>query len=155
MSSYFTRTARVEVMDLSPDFGWRSLTVIVVALIVLGPLAPYRLELGPLHVNLDRLVMIPALILIIVRVLATGRTFLLPWLTFLGLLVSIGITLFSPNVDVNLLAVYAPNAIYGYTVYLVIHLYTARGADAQQTVLTALAVAGLAYIVFSIYSIHH
>ncbi len=155
MSSYFTRTASLEVKDLSPDFGWHSLTVIVVALIVLGPLAPYRLELGPLHVNLDRLVMIPALILIIVRVLATGRTFLLPWLTFLGLLVSIGITLFSPNVDVNLLAVYAPNAIYGYTVYLVIHLYTARGADAQQTVLTALAVAGLAYIVFSIYSIHH
>ena len=155
MSSYFTRTASLEVKDLSPDFGWHSLTVIVVALIVLGPLAPYRLELGPLHVNLDRLVMIPALILIIVRVLATGRTFLLPWLTFLGLLVSIGITLFSPNVDVNLLAVYAPNAIYGYTVYLVIHLYTARGADAQQTVLTALAVAGLAYIAFSIYSIHH
>jgi len=155
MSSYFTRTASLEVKDLSPDFGWRSLTVIVVALIVLSPLAPYRLELGPLHINLDRLVMVPALILIIVQVLATGRTFLLPWLTFLGFLVSIGITLFSPSVDFDLLAVYAPNAIYGYAVYLVMHLYTARGSDAQQTVLAALAVVGLVYIAFSIYSIHH
>ena len=155
MSSYFTGTAGFEVTDLSPDFGRRSLTVIVVALIVLSPLAPYRLELGPLHINLDRLVMVPALILIIVQVLATGRTFLLPWLTFLGLLVSIGITLFSSNVDFDLLAVYAPSAIYGYAVYLVIHLYTARGADAQQIVLTALAVVGLIYIAYSIYSIHH
>jgi len=111
MSSYFTRTANLEVNDLAPDFGRRSLTVLVVALIVLSPLAPYRLMVGPLHINLDRLVMIPTLILLMVQVLATGRTFLLPWLTFLGLLVSIGITLFSPNVDLNLLAVYAPTAI--------------------------------------------
>ncbi len=154
MSSYGTRTASFEVKDLSPDFGWRSLTVLVVALIVLSPLAPYRLELGPLHINLDRLIMAPTLILIIVQVLATGRTFLLPWLTFLGLLVSIGITLFSPNVDLDLFAVFAPGAIYGYSIYLVIHLYAARGTDAQQTILAALAVVGLAYIAFSIYSIH-
>jgi len=155
MSSYFTRTASLEVKDLSPDFGWRGLTVLVVALIVLSPLAPYRLELGPLHINLDRLIMGPALILIIVQVLATGRTFLLPWLTFLGLLVSIGITLFSSNVDLDLLAVFAPGAIYGYSIYLVIHLYTARGTDEQQSVLAALAVVGLVYVAFSIYSIHH
>ena len=155
MSSYITRTASLEVKDLAPDFGRRSLTTLVVALIVLSPLAPYRLALGALHINLDRLVMIPTLILLMVQVLATGRTFLLPWLTFLGLLLSIGITLSSPNVDLDLLAGFAPGAIYGYTIYLVIHLYTARGADAQRTVLAALAVVGLVYIAFSIYSIHH
>ena len=154
MSSYFTRTVGLELKELSPDFGWRGLTVLVVTLIVLSPLAPYRLELGPLHINLDRLVMVPTLILIVIQVLATGRTFLLPWLTFLGFLVSIGITLISSNVDLDLFAMFAPGAIYGYSIYLVIHLYAARGTDAQQTVLAALAVVGLAYIAFAIYSIH-
>ena len=144
-----------QVQELSPDFGWRLLTVFVVALIVLSPLAPYRIEVGPLHINLDRLVAIPTIMLIIVQVLATGRTFLLPWLTFLGLLISIGITVFSFRIDLDLLAAYAPNGIYCCLVYLIIHLYSARGTDAQQTVLAALAAVGLVYIAFSVYSIHH
>ena len=146
---------KLQVQELSPDFGWRILTMFVVALIVLSPLAPYRIEVGSLHLNLDRLVVIPTMMLIIVQVLATGRTFLLPWLTFLGLLISILITVFSLRVDLDLLAKYSPNGIYCCLVYLIIHLYSARGTDAQQTILDSLAAVGLVYVAFAVYSIHH
>jgi len=126
----------------------------IVLMIVVSPLAPYRLEFGGINLNLDRLALLPVLALVIIELLAKGRTFLFPWLVFIGCLITIPLSLIAPRANLAHAIVYTPSVIYCYLLYLVVHLYAGHDEAAASKVFNSLIFVSLAYLIYSIWSIY-
>lgn len=127
---------------------------LVIAGVVMSPFSAYRMPLGGVNWNVDRMLILFASLALMANLLLGRSISRWPAVIFLGFLVSAGLSLLAPGVDLPSAKQSVPNLGYCYLVFLLVALVASQGLHAQQQLVYALAAVALIYILFTVYSLY-